>query len=719
MSRLSFFTSLFTCVLLCAVTVSASFKFFDGPAGFGRTLNTPSLACASALNATVNCEEFLVLKAHKNDYNWGNETLQDQLCNPNCGSSLLSYSTGVASQCGTVNLTWEGLPNTYYGDRLKAYYDLICLKDDDGDYCVRKFKSNMLAKPQISNTFADEIDILELLNEAITDLMSDATNLGKKLVDLPNSFLCSQCHIKYFRQIQSSMYSNYDEKLAASWRAIQTKCSVTYPSNVQEWTLNPPIPPEQQLPPGSTANETCVSGDFHTVVSSDTCISISSLYSVNTYHLQILNGLFLDCSNLKVGDSLCLPGPCAVAYQVQEDDYCADIEVSHGMSLGDLVSYNPGLNGDCTNLWEDFTICLNSNGGEFTPTTIEGTVPTRVGEYATETIAPPGPTPDGTTPYCGKWYTVKEGDFCELISIAEGVTLDLFYKMNPFINNQTCDNLWVDTSYCVWPIEGWDIIDNAEPLPEITYTETTITAPAPTISGTTTHCYQWHERVEDHNCDELQATWGVTLEELRLWNPSINLDCSNLQTGKAYCVRGPLDDPVPSITDTSGPTRTRSTTTARTSNTSTTTSRATTTATTTTATATTTATTRTTTSSGFPAPPAPTGPGTTNQCRLWHETQAGDSCWAIYTEYGITFANLRAWNPVLDAGCTNLELGMAYCVEGPGGRCTEKYTVGPGDYCWKIWNDHGITETQFRTWNPDINESCDVWEGLAVCVAHS
>ncbi|KAF3227393.1 hypothetical protein TWF106_009906 [Orbilia oligospora] len=488
---------LFLSIWLYAISVSASFKFFDGPTGFGRTLHTPSSSCAAALNTTINCEEFLVLKAHKNDYNWGNETLQDQLCNPNCGTSLASYSTGVASQCGTANLTWEGLPNTYYGDRLKAYYDLICLKDGDGDYCV------------------------QLLNDAITDLMSDDANLGKKLVDLPN------------------------------------KCSVTYPSDVQEWTLDPPIPPDQRLPPGSTANQTCVSGNFHTVISSDTCVSISSQYDVNTYALQILNGLFLDCSNLKVGDSLCLPEPCAAPYQVQEDDYCADIEVSHGLSLGDLVNYNPGLNVDCTNLWEDFTICLNPNGGDFTPTTIGGTVPTRVGEYATETIAPPGPTPDGSTPYCGKWYTVKEGDFCELISIAEGVTLDLFYRMNPFLNNQTCENLWVDTSYCVWPIEGWDIVDNVEPLPEVTYTETTITAPAPTISGTTTQCYKWHEREENQTCDELQATWGVTLEELRLWNPSINSGCSNLQTGKAYCVRGPLDDPIPSITGTSGPTGTR------------------------------------------------------------------------------------------------------------------------------------------------------------------
>ncbi|KAF3222199.1 hypothetical protein TWF191_006958 [Orbilia oligospora] len=681
--NISSMAPLFLSIWLYAISVSASFKFFDGPTGFGRTLHTPSSSCAAALNTTINCEEFLVLKAHKNDYNWGNETLQDQLCNPNCGTSLASYSTGVASQCGTANLTWEGLPNTYYGDRLKAYYDLICLKDGDGDYCV------------------------QLLNDAITDLMSTDANLGKKLVDLPNSFLCSECHIKYFRQIQSSMYSNYDERLAASWRAIQTKCSVTYPSDVQEWTLDPPIPPDQRLPPGSTANQTCVSGNFHTVISSDTCVSISSQYDVNTYALQILNGLFLDCSNLKVGDSLCLPEPCAAPYQVQEDDYCADIEVSHGLSLGDLVNYNPGLNVDCTNLWEDFTICLNPNGGDFTPTTIGGTVPTRVGEYATETIAPPGPTPDGSTPYCGKWYTVKEGDFCELISIAEGVTLDLFYRMNPFLNNQTCENLWVDTSYCVWPIEGWDIVDNVEPLPEVTYTETTITAPAPTISGTTTQCYKWHEREENQTCDELQATWGVTLEELRLWNPSINSGCSNLQTGKAYCVRGPLDDPIPSITGTSGPTGTRSTTTARTSShTSTTTSR-------------TTTTTPAATSSGFPAPPAPTGPGTTNQCKLWHETEAGDSCWSIYTEYDITFANLRTWNPALDSDCTNLELGMAYCVDGPGGRCTQKYTVGPGDFCWKIWDDHSITEVQFRAWNPSINENCDVWEGLVVCVAHS
>src|ERR1700743_179045 len=108
------FRNILLVVSFSALNVSADFQFFTGPDGFGKKAIISSPACAIALNATIACEEFLVLKAHRNDYGWGNETLQDQLCNPTCGTSLASYSSGVASACGT-NRTWEGLPNTYYG----------------------------------------------------------------------------------------------------------------------------------------------------------------------------------------------------------------------------------------------------------------------------------------------------------------------------------------------------------------------------------------------------------------------------------------------------------------------------------------------------------------------------------------------------------------------------------------------------------------------------
>jgi hypothetical protein len=50
-----------------------------------------------------------------------------------------------------------------------------------------------------------------------------------------------------------------------------------------------------------------------------------------------------------------------------------------------------------------------------------------------------------------------------------------------------------------------------------------------------------------------------------------------------------------------------------------------------------------------PQPTAPTGPtpqmpGIFSNCKKYHLIKDGESCWSIYTEAGITLAQLRKWN---------------------------------------------------------------------------
>lgn len=42
--------------------------------------------------------------------------------------------------------------------------------------------------------------------------------------------------------------------------------------------------------------------------------------------------------------------------------------------------------------------------------------------------------------------------------------------------------------------------------------------------------------------------------------------------------------------------------------------------------------------------------------------QAGGSCGAVESEYGITFAQFEGWNPAVGGDCGNLWVGEAYCV---------------------------------------------------------
>jgi hypothetical protein len=147
----------------------------------------------------------------------------------------------------------------------------------------------------------------------------------------------------------------------------------------------------------------------------------------------------------------------------------------------------------------------------------------------------------------------------------------------------------------------------------------------------------------------------------------------------------------------------------------------------------------------------------------------GGSCSAIESEYGITFAQLLAWNPAVGSNCQYLEVGEAYCVgvssaiappasvqAGIVSTCNAYTVVASGMYlypfilqyflrkkglsCTDIWlrerrntnqtNTGGscsaiesayiLTFAQFLAWNPAIGSNCQSLElGVAYCVGVS
>ncbi|KAJ8067051.1 hypothetical protein OCU04_004431 [Sclerotinia nivalis] len=62
---------------------------------------------------------------------------------------------------------------------------------------------------------------------------------------------------------------------------------------------------------------------------------------------------------------------------------------------------------------------------------------------------------------------------------------------------------------------------------------------------------------------------------------------------------------------------------------------------------------------------APTQSGMLPGCLKLHTAVAGDSCSSIRDLYGITFAQLFAWNPAIESDCSLLIIGDAYCVSVP------------------------------------------------------
>ncbi|EIN13197.1 hypothetical protein PUNSTDRAFT_128887 [Punctularia strigosozonata HHB-11173 SS5] len=119
----------------------------------------------------------------------------------------------------------------------------------------------------------------------------------------------------------------------------------------------------------------------------------------------------------------------------------------------------------------------------------------------------------------------------------------------------------------------------------------------------------------------------------------------------------------------------------------------------------------------------------------------GDTCVAIETVNAISDAELRLWNPQVDEACSNIQIGLAYCVFGPpifttptsfpsivsSGTittipsatpsdiapgtittgCSMYYQVESGDSCEVIFNEFSITLSQFIVWNPEVpGDSC-------------
>ncbi|KAJ7347235.1 glycoside hydrolase superfamily [Mycena albidolilacea] len=160
---------------------------------------------------------------------------------------------------------------------------------------------------------------------------------------------------------------------------------------------------------GSSGGSGCT--HTYTVVSGDTCSAIESITGLSDAQLHALNpAINNDCTNLEIGQILCLGGGCTQTYTVVSGDTCSAIESAKGVSDAQLHALNPSINSGCTNLEIGQILCLS--GG------------------------------------CTQTYTVVSGDTCSAIESAEGVSDAQLHALNPAINSG-CTNLEIGQILCV------------------------------------------------------------------------------------------------------------------------------------------------------------------------------------------------------------------------------------------------------------------------------
>ncbi|KAM5436537.1 hypothetical protein MferCBS31731_005815 [Microsporum ferrugineum] len=476
-----------------------TYSFFFSVEQSDSLFTAVSKDCNLALTAPAPAcpRQFLQLLSNGGYYSLGSQELMDGLCDTACAPQLVSYRQNVVSACASDPQPREGVPSTYWVDAVSSVREMMCMKDPkSGQYCVDFIEQQLGEAPQ---------------QDALLGGYSDDQ-------------LCSACVVSLFRHQQSTPYSNYGPDMADAWQAIQARCGLAYPTNVQPLDTNVTL--HNQAPSGYPTAR-CASDRQYTVSAGDNCVAISKSQHVSTGSLVVLNSLRVDCADLLLGQSLCLP-PACTDYTVKAGDTCQGLAELYDISFQEIVSWNPLIDSYCTNLVVDQNICIGPPGGYQDFTTVPGASATKTAIYATTTASRPASVASGTTAKCGKYYEAQLGDYCELIAVGNDITFELLRELNPQLD-ETCSNLLSGVYYCVSPVKDWDM----------TTSSATVPAPTATTPNTAKVCYEWYVVNPSDHCAKIQDQFAITFEQLQAWNPDLKDDCSNLQLGVAYCVHGP------------------------------------------------------------------------------------------------------------------------------------------------------------------------------------
>jgi LysM repeat protein len=307
---------------------------------------------------------------------------------------------------------------------------------------------------------------------------------------------------------------------------------------------------------------------------------------------------------------------------------------------------------------------------------------------------------------CSFSVPAEAGDTCQSLAASWAIGVDQFTRWNAGV--QCGAALVAGKEYCV----EWD-----GPEPVVTTTssstasKTTTTPKAPTLSTTSTttsaaalptdsmpdivsNCNKFYKVASGDTCATIESINGITDADFKKWNPYITSTCTNLWLDYNVCVG------VPGST-TSKPS----------------------------------------TTTNAPAVPTDNMPDIVSNCNKFHKVASGDTCATIESANGITDADFKKWNPYITSTCTNLWLDYNVCVGVPGSttskpsmtttapaiptdnmpdivsNCNKFYKIVSGETCATIESSKGVTDADFKKWNPYINSACtNLWLGYNVCV---
>ncbi|KAI0398850.1 hypothetical protein F4802DRAFT_613319 [Xylaria palmicola] len=644
--------------------------------------NTTS-SCIASLGTDLACDSSLA-KLRPSIY--PPEEILSSVCTSACAASLGSYEAAVSSACGdqtydSVSSTGQ-VPILTIPQLLRYTYNFSCLTDSSSrQYC-------------------------KVLSAEAAGINADQSNLGDPDVSGGGTADgCTDCDLKILQfQASSPFYSNAE--VSAQYSSATSSCQKTgYPLTTVTPVFTAPTP--------SPTNSTCT-GRTYEVQSGDTCKSISKAQKIGTNWLLMDNNVPAYCADFPTNGTLCLGHSCPTI-TLEANSTCNGLAKANNMTYAQLLAWNPSIDLACSNLDKQagYELCVgNPDPGYVAPTSTSLSVsPTT----ATSPVAIPTDIANGTTTNCGSYYQAVPGDYCNLLLIRYGLSLGDFLVLNPEVN-ENCTNLFAYESYCILPVGD---IGNYPGAPgsnsaSLTGTPTafaslpTATYIPPLFGGynrtyanqTRQDCQYYADGADltvevngtfyDNTCQLAAVTYGISLENLAMWNPSLGdtsaVDCA-FDTSLWYCLGfGGNDED----------------------------------------------------SDGGTTETTPIADGTTSECDEYIEATSWDNCTTLLTGTDVTLAEFYALNPEVGADCSKFVGNYRYCLVGtpappstttsavpPGptqsgqpADCNAWYIAKEGDSCTVVEDLFGISSAQFHAWNPAVSDDCSsgFWADEAYCV---
>jgi hypothetical protein len=204
---------------------------------------------------------------------------------------------------------------------------------------------------------------------------------------------------------------------------------------------------------------------------------------------------------------------------------------------------------------------------------------------------------------CDAFYFVAKGTTCSEVLSHNGITLAQLYAWNSGIEPD-CSGLWANVWVCVSTFDH-------EPTP--TQPGSGVTTPSPLQEQVVSNCDEFYLVQPGETCSTVAGKNGITVEELKAWNPSVGADCSGLWADAYACVSVIGHQPTP-VEPVNGV-----------------------------------------------ETPSPIQGGMTTSCNRFHLVD-GELCSSILKKYQISLEDFVRWNPGVGEVCENMWDRYYVCV---------------------------------------------------------